>query len=93
MIDCKELRRLAEAATPGPWEEIGGEITQYWTRPEPWLDIVSTKVTCSPYCHGGTAAGVERTEDAEFIAAANPAAVLGLLDQLDAARQLATEGN
>ena len=83
--DRDELRKLAEAATPGPWEADGGEISQHWSRPEPWREIIGTRVACGSYCYGGTAQGVERTEDAEFIAAANPAAVLGLLDQLDAA--------
>ena len=84
MCNREKLRKLAEAATPGPWEADGGEISQHWSSLEPWLEIVGKREACGPYCYGGTA-GVERTEDAEFIAAANPASVLGLLDQLDAA--------
>ena len=32
-----ELRRLLDAATPGPREADSGEISQHWSRPEPWL--------------------------------------------------------
>ena len=62
----EKLRRLAKAATPGPWVADGLEGT---------LDSLSTgrrvaEVTMWPEV------------DAEFIAAANPATVLGLLDRL-----------
>ena len=68
--DVAELRRLAEAATPGPWEADGLEGT---------LDSLSTgrrvaEVTMWPEV------------DAAFIAAANPTAVLALLDDADALR-------
>ena len=65
--DVAELRRLAEAATPGPWE---------------WDDDHGLR-------HGRSFGGVlfrcgalygPDAADAAFIAAANPAAVLALLD-------------
>ena len=64
--DVAELRRLAENATPGPWGADGLEGT---------LDSLSTgrrvaEVTMWPEV------------DAMFIAAANPATVLSLLDRL-----------
>ena len=64
--DVAELRRLAEAATPGPWEADGLEGT---------LDSLSTgrrvaEVTMWPEV------------DAVFIAAASPDVVLSLLDRL-----------
>jgi len=86
-----ELRKLAEAATPGPWM-----VQQYSTHvgfsvwadgrgciAERWYDITQAK----PY-------GDEIGGNAAFIAAANPAAVLSLLDRLDAAeaRVRALEG-
>ena len=61
-------RTLADQATDGPWEADGREITQHWQCEEPWLTIVGTQVGCIPYCYGGSAEGVERDEDAAFIA-------------------------
>ena len=87
MTDREELRKLAEAATPGPWWADTGatigddsdEATHVWyraSRNDLYLTI--GKVLDND---------LDQTtfEDAEFIAAANPTAVLGLLDQLDAA--------
>ena len=84
--DVVELCRLAENATPGPWGTDGFTVTQHWARPEPWLTIIGDAVSCGDYCYGGTARGIEELADAEFIAAANPIAVLGLLDEADALR-------
>lgn len=63
-----EARTLADQATEGPWDADGREITQHWQREEPWLTIVGTQVGCIPYCYGGSGEGVERDEDAAFIA-------------------------
>ena len=68
-----ERRRIEQAASEGPWEHEGvGEIIQHFSLPEP-ATVVSTDVACMGYCYGGTAAGVERDEDAEFIADARTA--------------------
>lgn len=65
------IRKRADAATPGPWETDGtGEVSQHWSRPEPWETVVGTGVSCMSYCYGGSAKGAERVEDAKFIAAA-----------------------
>lgn len=72
-IDTNKLRMLAEAATPGSWSRAGGLGGSQ-------LDSV----------RGGdrglivVAFGCNRTTDAAFIAAANPEAVLALLDELAA---------
>ena len=83
--------QLEQAATEGPWEaDGGGEIGQHCSRPEPWEKIVSTDVACMAYCYGGSAAGVEREGDAEFIADARtslPAAVAALKAVLTLHRQ------
>ena len=63
MTNTQELRRLARAATPGPWEDVHPNADDE--------DAVAWKV---------------REPDAAFIAAANPQAVLALLDELDALR-------
>lgn len=64
-----EWKAMEAAATPGPWEADGGEISQHWSLPEPWQRVVQTDVACMSYCYGGTSAGVEHTVDAAFIAA------------------------
>ena len=68
-----ERRRIEQAASEGPWEHEGvGEIIQHFSLPEP-ATVVSADVACMGYCYGGSAAGVERDEDAEFIADARTA--------------------
>lgn len=61
-------RALADQATQGPWEAVGREVAQHWSLPDPWHVIVGTEVSCMDYCYGGSAKGVERDEDAGFIA-------------------------
>ena len=88
MTDLDNLRTLAQAATPGPWEADHREVSQSWSRPEPWQTVASHEVDCMAYCYGGAGRGIERPEDAEFIAAANPDTVLDLLDRLKAVEEL-----
>lgn len=64
-----ELRRLAEAATPGEWRARGNEVLNGGQNRKP--------IVTRPD-HQGMA-------DADYIAAANPATVLSLLDALEAA--------
>ena len=73
----EKLRRLAEAATPGPWVSgdpaFGDGNAQY---------IVSI----SERAMGRSVMGPTLSPalfDVEFVTAANPAVVLDLLDQLD----------
>ena len=66
MTEREELRKLAEAATPGPWSTAAFQLV---------IDV-ARRIDVGMCGH---------RDDAAFIAAANPAAVLGLLDQLDAA--------
>ena len=82
--DLTELRRLAEAATPGPWESDGLEVCQHWSLPEPWHAVVNAEISCGPYCYGGSVRPIERDADAAYIAALSPAVVLALLDERDA---------
>lgn len=84
--DLKELRRLAEAATPGPW--IAAE------RPKPSLVDHGLRVVAERGSRYGLCVFAERDrmvqegkgcvwgEDMAFIAAANPATVLRLLDHI-----------
>ena len=94
--DLAELRRLAEAATPGPWEAFGAVDGR---RGERWLGVTTDMRAIESARAGDVFAAQNCTrQDALFIAAANPAAVLALLAERDAlaaaaerARVLATE--
>lgn len=79
-IDRERLRALAEDATPGPWRNegdgIGVELSE-----APWHRVVvgieETGTTYAPWRELRL-----NPADAEYIAAANPAVVLELLDVL-----------
>ena len=80
-----ELRRLAEAATPGPWEAFGAVGGR---RGERWLGVTTDMRAIESARAGDVFAAQDCTrQDALFIAAANPAAVLALLDDADALRR------
>ena len=71
-VDTTKLRELAKKATPGPW---------YSKWPEErcaWKDIGPGRY---PVAYTGDC--FDDAPNAEFIAAANPSAVLALLDKLD----------
>ena len=80
--DVAELRRLAEAATPGPWEAFGAVDGRRGKR---WLGVTTDMRATESARAGDVFAAQNCTrQDALFIAAANPAAVLALLDERDA---------
>jgi hypothetical protein len=82
MIDTRELRRLAQAATPGPWVSHG----RYIGTPCHMSYIGEVRDQC------GNWSDTEKSRaDAAFISAANPAAVSELLDRLEAAKSDALE--
>ena len=76
MTDFQELKRLAEAATPGPWgiSRNGSTITSNQSHP---IAILS-----DPF-HRQCEHGVG--QDAEFISAANPQTILELIGRLERA--------
>lgn len=84
MTDNTELKRLAEAATPGPWSVCGEvdstqgfEIVQdIWNEhgTHTGMDVVVYE-----WSYESDPLGVIRRPDADFIAAANPSAVLALI--------------
>jgi hypothetical protein len=77
----KDLRKLAEAATPGPWRE--GTVEKWNVFCEQGADLSHERVLLRMNSHfKGYAA------DAAFIAAANPTAVLALLDRIAAFEKL-----
>ena len=84
MIDIKELRRLAQAATPGPWY-VTGKLTRYV---EARIDggLIQEVAACGPTkADGGY--GPQQEANARLIAAANPTAISELLDRLEAAEK------
>ena len=84
MIDTKELRRLAQAATPGPWY-VTGKLTRYV---EALIDggLIQEVAACGPTkADGGY--GPQQEANARLIAAANPAAISELLDRLEEAEK------
>lgn len=77
MTDYERLRALAEQATPGPWEPRG---LDYSTA----VDQVDTRVSIARL---GDPLDSRAWCNAQFIAAANPATVLALLDENTALRR------
>jgi hypothetical protein len=74
----ENLRRLAKAATPGPWEfetDLAGEYMQIAAFADTGNRILCVRVQ-----------SFRAADDAALIAAAHPGAVLALLDDLDAAQ-------
>ena len=85
--DVAELRRLAEAATPGPWEAFGAVDGR---RGERWLGVTTDMRATEAARAGDVFAAQNCTrQDALFIAAANPAVMLALLDDVDERDRLA----
>ena len=87
------LRQLAEAATPGPW--YAHENGTIWRRPIKDLyqyggGVAGDKsiASASKGWHDENAKGYPVEANAAYIAAANPAAILALLDTIDAQRKL-----
>lgn len=75
MSDHSELKKLAEAATPGPWAYDGSYVCPARTEDgttyvELWRSIAD--------CH--------QPENTKFIAAANPAVVLALIAEVEGLR-------
>ena len=77
------LARLAEAATPGPWEATQEGLTH----PDGWEIDAPDGPVVSECC--GYRGSVGKTADAEFIAAANPATILRLIEELRKATRAA----
>ena len=83
-INIEELRRLAQAATPGPWKmvPVGDGRQKFAVADSEFLSILTVMDE-----GGATFGTVYDDDDARFIAAANPAAIFELLDRLEAAEK------
>ncbi|HBN8440950.1 TPA: ead/Ea22-like family protein [Pseudomonas aeruginosa] len=85
MSDRAELRRLAKAATPGPWTLYAPEDYQ---GPEelPGYGVECAEGRAIVWGALEPETGCQFDRDAEFIAAANPQAILAMLDEIDRLR-------
>lgn len=89
-----DLKALAEKATPGPWGEIGHPYYEYWIvekheadapAPRQVHPIASVESAPCKYADGWYK-NTQRSDNAAYIAAAHPQAILYLLRELDEAR-------
>ena len=83
-MNIEELKRLAEAATPGPWEY------QKDSKDFPVNGYVTVRDCIYSVCvlpYEGIRADDRVTDNGRFIAAANPAAVLELIAEVDRLRE------
>ena len=89
MIDTKELRRLVQAATPGPWiaagPSFGESLPKYLN--EVVVDREGDEDDCYSICGASIGLDKEGSDDMAFIAAVNPSAISELLDRLEAAEK------
>lgn len=84
MIDYRMLKSLAKASMSGPWEVSDEKLKHFWR-------VHSDEKLMATIPAGGDkntdAELVQRRKTAEFIAAANPQAVLELIDEVEAFRK------
>lgn len=78
MTDHTELRKAAEAATPGPWVLQHGDAAIL--EPRSSVTAKNGKRICDNEPYYPTAV---TDNNAAFIAAANPATIIALLDEID----------
>ena len=92
-IDINKLRRLAQAATPGPWIAAGPSFGE--SLPKYLNEVVVDREGDEDdgYSICNTPIGLELSSDMAFIAAANPATLTELLDRLEAAERERDECN
>ena len=77
-MELNELRKTAEAATPGPWDLYSTQDYEVFC---------AANFTDSNYDPPAVTYGSDRSEDAEFIATFNPETALALLSRLEQAEQ------
>ncbi|MBA6427038.1 hypothetical protein [Pseudomonas aeruginosa] len=87
MTDHAELRRLAKAATPGPWTLY---VPEDYQGPEelPGYGVECAEGRAIVWGALEPETGCQFDRDAEFIAAANPQAILGLIAQIEGLERL-----
>jgi hypothetical protein len=73
-VDLKRLRELAEKATPGPWEYRDVDGSAAVCHPSGWVEAILP-------------GNARENADAAFCAAANPAAIIAMADELEVLRK------
>ena len=89
MIDINKMRRLAQAATPGPWVAAGpsfGESLPKYLN-EVAVDREGDEDDGYSICNAPIGLNEECSDDMAFIAEANPLTIEELLDRLEAAEK------
>lgn len=89
MTDHAELRRLAEAATPGPWRDVKSQawVSRNSQGPSDKTGSVLIAVCGKMKDRELVRFNADRWRaNAAFIAAANPIAILALLDEVERLR-------
>lgn len=81
----KELRKAAEEATPGPWIGCGPSFGDYMPAylNEVVVDRQGEEDDCYEVCRSPAGLDKESSCDMAYIAAANPATILQLLDYVE----------
>ena len=87
MIDTKELRRLAQAATPGPWWVNQDSLNHGFECGVLEINAKDWHALAGAWGVTGAKPSEEGAANAAFIAAANPAAINELLYRLEAAEK------
>ena len=87
MIDINELRRLAQAATPGPWWVNQDSLNHGFECGVLEINAKDWHALAGAWGVTGAKPSEEGAANAAFIAAANPAAINELLDRLEAAEK------
>ncbi|HBM7603651.1 TPA: ead/Ea22-like family protein [Enterobacter hormaechei subsp. xiangfangensis] len=85
-IDKRALREAAEKATPGRWEYYPGNTSIEYN-----VDSMDEGQGSIVYVDSGDFTKKQTDLNGAFIAAANPATVLALLDELEAAEKKTVE--
>ena len=87
MIDLKAIRAAAEAATPGPWYAAGPSFGAPLPKYINCVIVENEDGDADDICIAPLGCAAISTNDLTFIATANPAAILELLDRLEAAEK------
>ena len=84
MVDEQKLRQLAEAATPGPWVTGNTDPLLFGSPRNPGTEPIG--FVYGPSFAERSELGRKALSTSEYIATANPAAILSLLDELQSLR-------
>ena len=87
MIDHRNLKMLAEAATPGPWKQDGDQESQYGQVVGVYIALEDGARIGQTFSNCLVKTAEQCRANAEFSAAADPATVLALIAERKVLRQ------